>query len=355
MIKYKWKHILLFAGLSLMFFGCGGGSNSSSSSNDSYTPVPQTYLVEKSLNHITFLSENIGIRTAGSDEEALAKDYIVDKFEILGFAPSVQTFTYELADTIITSQNVIAVKSGQSPKEIIVGAHYDSVDISKGASDNASGIGLMLAIAELLKDYNVPYTIRFIAFGAEEIGIVGSDYYVSQMSDKEIQNTIGMINLDTVMGGDKIYVYGDFGDAGWLRDQCLVISDQINLGIETNPGYNPNYPFGTTGAWSDHAPFENIGIPYLYLEATNWEIGDLDGYEQTVDYGGIWDTKNDTLVFFNKEYPGRIESQLYAFSTLLEELLLTLEPPETADSNVYSQKFLYDQGKPYLKRDGTLF
>ncbi|WP_404429916.1 M28 family peptidase [Sutcliffiella horikoshii] len=106
-----------------------------------------------------------------------------------------------------------------------------------------------------------------------------------------------------------------------MRDQALAIADKKKLDLRINEGLNPDYPAGTTGDWSDHAPFKEVGIPYAYFESTNWEIGDLDGYEQTEEYGGIWHTENDTLEFIQEAYPGRLEERLYTYSTVLIELL----------------------------------
>ncbi|MCP4344019.1 MAG: M20/M25/M40 family metallo-hydrolase [Desulfobacterales bacterium] len=281
------------------------------------------------MEYIEYLSENIGMRFAGTGEERAAQDYISGEFEKLGYSVTLQPFEFEHEGTVLESFNVIAVKTGLSEKEIVVGAHYDSENVGQGASDNASGVGVMLAAAGELANSSTPYTIRFIAFGAEEVGRRGSEYFASQMTDEEVANTICMLNLDTVMGGDQIYVYGGAGDEGWVRDQALDIARHMEIPLETNPGLNPGYPEGTTGDWSDHVGFKRRGIPYAYFESTNWEIGDLSGEMQTVKHGGIWHTENDTLDFFETEFPGRIEEQLFAFTEVVTELLLTIEPPET--------------------------
>jgi len=339
------KHFIIVIFIISALTACG--SSSSDSENDT----------DVVMGHIEFLSEEIGTRVAGSEAEAEAYDYVQGEFEAMGFEVLHQEFQYEDEDNaVITSGNVIVVKPGISQKEIIVGAHFDSVEVGKGASDNASGVGLMLIVAERLVNSSVPYTIRFIGFGAEETGFQGADYYVSQMTDEDIRNTIGMINLDTVVGGDKIYAYGGSDEEGWLRDQTMLIAQNMGINLETNPGLNPDYPAGTTGDWSDHAPFKNAGIHYLYLESTNWEIGDQDGYTQTVDHGEIWHTENDTLEFFEAEYPGRIEAHLDAFTRILPELLLTLEVPEAvlASAENVERRRSFPVHR-YMRRDGQPF
>ncbi|MBD8071155.1 M20/M25/M40 family metallo-hydrolase [Bacillus sp. PS06] len=280
--------------------------------------------------HTKYLAYEIGQRIAGSANERLAESYIKGQFERMGLETEVQEFTYTRSGRTTSSSNVIAYKPGKSSKQIIVGAHYDSVSAGLGVDDNASGVGVMLEVAEVLKKINTPYSIVYIAFGAEEVGLQGSNYFARNMSPEEIANTVGMINLDSLAVGDKMYVYGSAGEDGFIRDQALKIAEKKKLNVGTNPGINPAYPYGTTGDWSDHAPFKRIGIPIGYLEATNWEIGAQDGYDQTVEHGGIWHTSNDTLEFIEREYPGRIQEHLSTFSTLLTDLLKFMDKTSTA-------------------------
>ena len=83
----------------------------------------------------------------------------------------------------------------------------------------------------------------------------------------------------------------------------------------------------TAGDCSDHVPFRQADIPIAYFEATNWEIGDFDGYSKTTRFGPIMHTVRDNLDFIMREYPGRVEERLDAFTTLLYHLLLEITPP----------------------------
>ncbi|MGE5632022.1 MAG: M20/M25/M40 family metallo-hydrolase [Caulobacteraceae bacterium] len=299
------------------------------------------------LKHLEYLSENIGQRVAFTSKKPEEKDKKVNKVSgendalkyietVLGsyYDVEIQPFSAELRDKndkvtdYVYSANVIAVKTGLSGKQIIVGAHYDSVDVkgSKGADDNSSGVAIMLEAAERLANMDTPYTIKFIAFGAEELGLKGSEYYVSQMNEEEIKNTVMMVNLDSCAVGDNMYVYGDEGEKGWGRELALSIARENGLNLQTNPGLNSDYPKGTAGDWSDHAPFKSAGIPYTYFEATNWELGELDGYTQVAleygDNGEIWHTKYDNMEYIEETFPGRISERLSTFSQVLTKLLL---------------------------------
>ena len=138
-----------------------------------------------------------------------------------------------------------------------------------------------------------------------------------------------MVNLDSVATGDFLCVYSASGAKGWPRDDVLKYATDNGLPLLTNPGLNPDYPKGTTGDWSDHAAFRKAGIPYLYFEATNWRLGDKDGYVTTRKAGEVWHTKDDTLTFIDKTFPGRMQEQLAEVVTLLEWFLPWVSP-ETA-------------------------
>ncbi|MDR6226012.1 M28 family peptidase [Desmospora profundinema] len=102
-----------------------------------------------------------------------------------------------------TSQNVMAIKKpkgkkGKDADIVYVTAHYDSVPYSPGANDNASGTGVLLELARIMKGLPTEKEVRFVAFGAEEIGLVGSRYYVSQLSSDEIRRSAANFNMDMV-------------------------------------------------------------------------------------------------------------------------------------------------------------
>jgi alkaline phosphatase isozyme conversion protein len=275
--------------------------------------------------HVEAISEGIGPRAAGTEAEAKTAQYIVLEFEKLGYVSELHPFTATVKGNTINSANVIAIKRGASPLEIIVGTHYDSVSVGEGADDNASGVAVILEVARRIKDQQTPYTIRFVLFGAEEVGMQGSQYYVDQMTAEQIQNTIAMINLDSVTAGDIAYIYGDAGERGAIRDWALDFAEENGLAMQTQLGENPEFPLGTTGDWSDHAPFKSIGIPYIYLESTNWTLGNKDGYTQvSTEYGEdgeIWHTEYDTLEYINTTFPGRMQERLNLFVVVLEAIL----------------------------------
>ena len=309
------QKILLLLILVAMFVlgGCATGINS--------TVQPGT-IAEGYLTKLASLVP----RTAGTETEVVAGSWIQATLEDLGYTVTREPFDYNVGGVKHPSANIIAVKAGKTKKTVILGAHYDSIDAGDGVDDNASGIAVLLQAANLLKDAETPQTIQFIFFGAEEPGLFGSAYHVSQMTPESIANTVLMMNYDSLVAGDNAHVYGD-GDAnGKFRDRALEIAIEKGNILTTQPGANSHYPAGTTGDWSDHVAFKKAGIPYVYFESTNWALGAKDGYTQvslTFGVNGeIWHTKFDTMDYIKKNFPGRIEERLKTFSSVTEGLLV---------------------------------
>jgi len=108
---------------------------------------------------MNYLAYEIGQRIAGTEKERLAEAYIRNQFERMEFETYTQEFTYTRRGVPHKSSNEISYKPGQSSKQIIVVAHYDSVSTGFWVDDNASGVGVMLEVAEILKNVNTPYSI----------------------------------------------------------------------------------------------------------------------------------------------------------------------------------------------------
>lgn len=189
------------------------------------------------------------------------------------------------------SQNIIgtlpAQRRAKKAETIVIGAHYDSVD-TPGANDNASGTATMMEIARVLSKEKLAYDIKFIAFGAEEIGLVGSYNYVSSLNKKELDNIVAMINLDMVGVGDTI------GVMTVKNDTESFVADLAEDYVKT---FGHHYERRTSNA-SDHVPFEEAGIPVVFL-----------------DYGPdpYYHTKEDSLDKIQKE-------NLYNMCTLVTTL-----------------------------------
>jgi alkaline phosphatase isozyme conversion protein len=282
---------------------------------------------EIAREHLEEIAGGIGHREPGSAGEEQAAQYIQNAFEGMGFSPEIQEFSFydEEPEETIQSSNIIATKAGLSDEIIVVGAHYDSTDDadSAGADDNASGVAVMLEVAESVADLDTPYTVQFIAFGSEEIDLDGSNYFVDNLSKNELQKIIGMINLDSLIAGDKTYAYGNTGP-GSMRDWILEDADQQDFNIEGKTARELNNEDGSPCDCADYDPFEEAGIPFIYFEATNWDLSPdamIQVDPQYGDEGEIRHTEYDTIEYIDDTFPGRIDHHLNLFVTLVFDLL----------------------------------
>ncbi|MFC3122294.1 M28 family metallopeptidase [Agaribacter flavus] len=255
-------------------------------------------------------------RTAGTQLERQMAAWIAEQWTRQGHKVEHLPFNFELEEQALRSQNLYIDIQGQSDEIIVVGAHYDAVGIdtgSHGLIDNGSGVAALISLGELLKDKTLPFTVRLLAFGAEERGLLGAKNYV-QRKDVKMHKTIGMINLDTIIGGDKLYVHSahstpytcdfvtepTYAHGVKLRDAIKKVS--VELYPSSPHLLHPavaGYPEGETGSWSDHSPFACSGIDIAYLEATNFAINGkngFDGYSQVADekYWDCFDENNST-------------------------------------------------------------
>lgn len=313
--------MILVLSLVGVFVGCTQGENKNQDKTNEYAYGDFAYQMLYDFNN------GFPKRQAGTVGEKMAGEFILKNFKDFGYKNTmVQDFTY---DENKKSQNIIATKEAKSEtsKNIVVGAHYDSVSAGNGIDDNASGIAVMMETAKYVFDKDTNYNIIFIAFGSEEVGLEGSKAYVNSLSEQDIKNIELMINLDTLACGDNMYVYGGKDTKSQaILDNVLKHSSDNKLNITTQQGKNPTYPKGTTGDWSDHAPFKAKGISVLYYESTNWDIGDMDGYTQVKGELGeytIMHSQFDTLDYIETMFPGRAEAHMKSFATSLINTVLT--------------------------------
>ena len=232
-------------------------------------------------------------------------------------------FSFDGGEATGSSQNIEVTIQGDSEKFILVGAHYDSAG-THGVDDNGSGVAVLLESALRMCSVRPPYTIRYVFFGAEETGMNGSRAYVEALSQEEKENLLFMVNVDSVLAGDILYLYGgtvgEDGDVAntWAVEGAYEIAKRLGLEIQLPPEDNLDYPFPTGQRRSDHAPFADIGIPYVYFEANQWKQGNP---VETEEYGIIMHTEMDDLDFIDQAFSGRAQSTLSAYSELLQEIL----------------------------------
>ena len=156
-------------------------------------------------------------------------------------------------DNAVPSRNVIAELPGTEVGVVVIGAHYDTVPDSIGASDNSSGMGALLAIAERVADRSFPFTLRFVAFGSEETGLHGSEHYVASLSAEELEEIYLMVNLDSVGSGSHLRLAGD----RWAANHVKETADREDISLE----------LVRRSGWggSDHVNFRDAWVPVLFF------------------------------------------------------------------------------------------
>lgn len=278
--------------------------------------------------HLHALAVEIGRREPGSEGESRAADYICGVFKAAGYAPLLQPFSFydEEEGVMVYSANVLAAKPGASEHILVVGAHYDSAyeNGSLGADDNASGVAVMLEAAQRLKDQMLPYTVVFAAFDAEEYDLNGSAFFVDKLTREDLEKIVGMVNLDSLIAGDKTYVYGNAG-AGTMRDWLLQEAEQQDFALEGRTARDLNEEDGTRCECADYDAFERADIPFAFFEATNWDLDESAMVQVDPKYGKegeIRHTRYDTVEYIDATFPGRIDHHLNLYTILLVNLLV---------------------------------
>jgi hypothetical protein len=174
----------------------------------------------------------------------------------------------------LPTANVLGYLEGSDPflkdEVIIIGAHFDHVgdDPSyglnySGSNDDASGISGLLEIARIWQEsgYQPKRSVLFAAWGAQELDQAGSNYYVLNPIHP-LENTIGMIQMDGIGGGDGFYpgVQGEWENDGQLLFR-IKSEDKVVYTSQITP--------------SDHFSFRDQSIPTLLI---SWRLANEDNY-----------------------------------------------------------------------------
>jgi aminopeptidase S len=192
---------------------------------------------------------NGGNRAHGRAGYKASLDYVKAKLDAAGFTTTVQQFT----SSGRTGYNLIADWPGGDTSQVVMtGSHLDSVTAGPGINDNGSGSAAVLetALAVSRTGYQPAKHLRFAWWGAEELGMVGSRYYVNNLSTANRSKISGYLNFDMIGSPNPGYfVYDD--DPAMEK----TFKDYFTgLGVATEPETEGD-------GRSDHAPFKNAGVP----------------------------------------------------------------------------------------------
>ncbi len=250
---------------------------------------------------------------SNTEKEIDAAEYLISRFVECGYLPEFQRVPFDRYE--YETNNVIAIKDNSSTTDcIVIGAHYDSVGV--GANDNASGVVALLQIAEKLKDINLPFDVYFVAFGGEEKGLLGSQCFVDNFSQKyklPLTNIRVMFNLDSIANGDNLYVQCENKSTSLANlilqnatGNAQLLEKPYAVGVFNADMWGYGYYEDIQG--SDHTPFRIAGVPvasffsgnfqnWTYVESTNPQNNTMNTAMDKLDNcSQAWIDKIDTVV-----------------------------------------------------------
>jgi len=190
--------------------------------------------------------------------------------------------------TNMTTMNVFAETPFGNPENVIVvGSHLDSVPAGPGINDNGSGSSTNLELAIQLAQLNLTTTnqILFAWWGAEEIGLLGSTYFIENLNatDPVFLSSLALnINLDMVASPNyMIGIYNGSGAGDAIVQPCIKIQNLFEEAFATK---NISFMLTPFSGRSDYGPFIEVDIPAGGLFTGAEEIKSM---EERVLFGGI--------------------------------------------------------------------
>lgn len=227
-------------------------------------------------------------RQTGTIGEQKAAKYIAERFKNLGLTPKgtdgyFQAFSFKPktdphqevkynvkdGDSTITGTNVLGFIDNKADNTVIIGAHYDHLgygaegslfrgekkEIHNGADDNASGVAVLLNLAQKLKAKNTNNNYLFITFSGEEMGLLGSNYYTKNptIDNKKANYMINMDMVGRLKADSTLAVYG-VGTSPIFKQTLQAHNNRFKL-VQKESGVGP----------SDHTSFYNSDIPVLHF------------------------------------------------------------------------------------------
>lgn len=265
-----------------------------------YTDLPRrkalallapVFSAERMMKSVEYLaSKELAGRAPGTEGIKKAADYIAEQFKNAGLLPGADDESYfQIWNEVVDAngnkaqvKNIIGIIPGTNPnlkdESVIVCAHYDHLGlgwpgankgnegkIHPGADDNASGVSVMLELANLLgKTLKPQRTVIFVAFTSEESGLLGSKYYVQNMKRFPAKKVIGVLNFDTVgkLADKKLFVLSSNSAREW---RFIFMGASYVTGVESEM-------ITQDLDASDQRSFINIGVPGVQFFAGANEV-----------------------------------------------------------------------------------
>lgn len=235
--------------------------------------------------------DGTGNRLGYTENELNAGQWLARRFEELGYNQQDGTLLIQEAPTSMGymmeygwedgSLNIIATKhaASESPRIVIVCAHYDTYFDTVGAKDNGSGVAALLVLAEryAAREAYADTEIRFIGFSCEERGGFGSVHYLYDMSEDELERVIGAINIDVItlnadaenvalscntLGGYTPEGYQDGSEDAPIHNRISKAFERALFEVGSYTEQQRGVDFCVPRHWgaSDHIAFNDAGV-----------------------------------------------------------------------------------------------
>lgn len=174
------------------------------------------------------------------------------------------------------ARNVLGMVKGRSKDWIVIGAHYDHLGrmgphtLFPGANDNASGVAMLLSLAERFARKPARHNILFVAFAGEEAGLVGSRWFIVDRP-LELKRIKLMVNLDILGTGDDGITVVNATTQKAHYDRLVALN--------TAGGHLPQVKARGPACNSDHCPFVERGVPAIFI----YTLGGVAHYHDVLD------------------------------------------------------------------------
>ena len=297
-------------------------SISAQSYNSFYGGIVNNCSYDSIYNHLVDF-ENLGIKEIGNPALNNTLDWLINFYQDYGYTDIViDTFPYSGNE----AYNLIVTKTGTHYPNTyyVVDGHYDT-KTGTGTNDNGTGTAIILETARLMKDVDTKYSVKFIHFSMEEVGLVGSYHYVNNvafpngmdikvlLNIDEVGGVNGMVNNTIVCERDGITPTA-LNEASWNYTDTLATCIDLysNLLTTISYAYSSDYmPFQQkgyviTGLFEDHySPYAhtsadslgNMDIPYVY-EIAKGTVGASLYFAEAYEPTGIDEIHNSDFIIY---------------------------------------------------------
>lgn len=282
---------------------------------------------DKLLRDVKILSSDaLEGRETGTVGNLMAQVFIEHRFEELGLKKFGESYRHlfdhtnqRRNQTFTNAVNLIGYVEGSKNPErfIVMTAHYDHLgirngEIYNGADDNASGTGGLMAAAEWFSKNQPENSIMFIAFDAEEQGLGGARYFVNNPV-LPLEQIILNINLDMISTNpvNELYAVGTY-HYPFLKPLVEEATDGASVNVLFGHDTPDLPPADNWTMSSDHGPFHQMGIPFIYFGVEDHpeyhQPGDVfENINQEFYYNAV-----KTIITVVREIDGRLDEVVAA-------------------------------------------